>query len=132
MGNSQSASYDVTNVREVKRKEKPDGTVKPLKEQSVMNKNEKGRSENRSPKIEERHETHHEAHPEKSPAQPRKSAAPPPPAEPSNVPIGSGAVPAVPIGSGVVVVDDDIQSLHRTVEPETIPLEAAPSQSRYD
>ncbi|KHJ93603.1 hypothetical protein OESDEN_06486 [Oesophagostomum dentatum] len=122
MGNSQS--YDVTNVtsRDAKRQEKT-GTVKPLRndlQPQAAEVDEKEKAENKSPpKPQERHEELHE--------EPHRKAAPaPPPPEPV------AAVEPQQQHVTEVGVNDDIPYLYRTEEPETLPVDAIPSQSRYD
>ncbi|VDM77987.1 unnamed protein product [Strongylus vulgaris] len=91
----------------------------------------KEKTENKSPtKVEEHHEEHHEEQHaerrEESHVEHHKAAAPPPPAEPA-------AVIADPQSNVTeIVMDEDLQALHRTKEPDAIPIDAVPSQSRYD
>ncbi|WKX93152.1 hypothetical protein Q1695_010859 [Nippostrongylus brasiliensis] len=132
MGNSQS--YDVTNVhhRHEKRAEPSTGTVKPLRDEMpvIETTDEREKQENQSPQPTAEKEspvvTRHEqgksvkSYPAPVPEQQTHS-------EPEHR-AEEAAVQEVSEEHSEVALD----TLHRVVPPETIPLEAAPSQSSYE
>ncbi|KAK6733394.1 hypothetical protein RB195_017249 [Necator americanus] len=126
MGNSQS--YDVTNVssREAKRQEKT-GSVKPLQDDlppRILESNEHEKAENKAP-------TEHGAHHDEHHIEHHKSHAPEPPIEPAVVVVSHEEKKSNPeIGDGVNVTD--LELLYRVEEPDAIPVDAFPAQSRYD
>ncbi|KAL6733139.1 hypothetical protein Aduo_003817 [Ancylostoma duodenale] len=123
MGNSQS--YDVTNVSGRAERQEKVGKVKQLKEDLpplVIEADEKEKTENKSPsKHEGSHDEHHVEH--------HKSAAPAPPPEPAEA---QEKQQTHEIGNGASASETEIHCLHRVEEPETIPVDAFPAQSRYD
>ncbi|EYC07603.1 hypothetical protein Y032_0069g309 [Ancylostoma ceylanicum] len=124
MGNSQS--YDVTNVSGRGERQEKVGKVKQLKDDLpplVIEADEKEKTENKSPnKHEGRHDEHQVEH--------HKSAAPAPPPEPVDMAETHEKQQTHEIGNGVSA--SEVECLHRVEEPETIPVDAFPAQSRYD